>query len=87
MTSREMAELFGMSKTTINDLYTYYINVNEIDTKMTISEFSNFVLKFIGINIIPKSCNNAPTAISLTLLSGSFIFRATKTESAETLTQ
>lgn len=44
MTSREMAELFGMSKTTINDLYTYYINVNEIDTKMTISEFSNFVL-------------------------------------------
>lgn len=44
MTSKEMAELFGMPKTTINDLYTYYINVNEINTKMTISEFSNFVL-------------------------------------------
>ena len=42
--SKEMAELFGMSETTMNDLYTYYISINEIDTKMTISEFLNFVL-------------------------------------------
>lgn len=44
MTSKEMASIFGMPETTMKDLYTYYINVNEIDTKMTISEFSNFVL-------------------------------------------
>ena len=44
MTSKEMASLFGMSESTMKDLYTYYISVNEIDTKMTISEFSNFVL-------------------------------------------
>ena len=44
MTSKEMAKLFEMPETTMSDLYTYYINVNEIDTKMTISEFSNFVL-------------------------------------------
>lgn len=44
MTSKEMASIFGMPETTMKDLYTYYINVNEIDTTMTISEFSNFVL-------------------------------------------
>lgn len=44
ISSKEMAKLFGMSEETMNDLYTYYINVNDIDTKMTISEFSNFVL-------------------------------------------
>lgn len=44
MTSKEMAELFGMSETAMKDLYTYYINANEINNKMTISEFSNFVL-------------------------------------------
>lgn len=44
MTSKEMASIFGMPETAMKDLYTYYINVNDIDTKMTISEFSNFVL-------------------------------------------
>lgn len=50
MTSKEMARLFGMSESTMKDLYTYYINVNEIDTKMTISEFSNFVLTDVLTN-------------------------------------
>lgn len=50
MTSKEMAGLFGMSESTIKDLYTYYINVNEIDAKMTISEFSNFVLTDVLTN-------------------------------------
>lgn len=44
ITSKEMAGLFGMSESTMKDLYTYYVSVNKIDTKMTISEFSNFVL-------------------------------------------
>ena len=50
MTSKEMASLFGMSETTMKDLYTYYISINEIDTKMTISEFSNFVLSDVLTN-------------------------------------
>ena len=50
MTSKEMASLFGMSESTMSDLYTYYINVNEIDTKITISEFSNFVLTDVLTN-------------------------------------
>ena len=50
MTSKEMAELFGMPKSTMNDLYTYYISINEIDTKMTIAEFSDFVLTDILTN-------------------------------------
>ena len=44
MTSKEMSKLFGMSEEIMNDLYTYYISVNDIDTEMTIAEFSNFVL-------------------------------------------
>lgn len=44
MTSAEMAKLFEMSESTMSSLYTYYISLNEIETKMTISEFSNFVL-------------------------------------------
>lgn len=50
MTSKEMAQLFGMPESTMDDLYTYYINLNEIDTKMTISEFSNFVLTDVLTN-------------------------------------
>ena len=44
MESNQMAELLGIDSNTMNELYKYYILVNDIDTKMTISEFSNFVL-------------------------------------------
>lgn len=44
MTSKEMANLFGMNANVMSDIYTYYISVNEIDTKMTISQFANFVI-------------------------------------------
>lgn len=44
MTSKEMAKLFDMPEETVKDLYTYYISINKIDTKMTVTEFSNFVL-------------------------------------------
>lgn len=50
MTSKEMAELFEMPETTMNDLYTYYISINEINTKLTIQEFTNFVLTDILTN-------------------------------------
>lgn len=50
MTSKEMAQLFEMPEETVSDLYTYYINVNKIDTKMTISEFANFVLTDVAEN-------------------------------------
>ncbi len=44
MTSSQMASLFGINKNLVDSLYTYYISVNEIDTKLTIHEFSDFVL-------------------------------------------
>lgn len=50
MTSAEMAKLFGIPESTMNSLYTYYVSVNEIETKMTISEFSDFVLTDVLTN-------------------------------------
>ncbi len=44
MKSSQMAKLFGIDSNTMNELYKYYVLANDIDTKMTISEFSNFVL-------------------------------------------
>ena len=44
MKSSEMAKLFGIDNNTMNELYKYYILVNDTNTKITISEFSNFVL-------------------------------------------
>ncbi len=44
MTSEDMANLFGIDKNTIDLLYTYYISLNDIDTKLTLYQFSEFVL-------------------------------------------
>lgn len=44
MSSQEMAKLFGIDNNTMDLLYTYYIIVNEIDTKLTLYQFSEFVL-------------------------------------------
>ncbi len=44
MTSEEMAKLFDIDANTMSDLYNYYVLVSDVDIKMTISEFSNFVL-------------------------------------------
>lgn len=68
MASKEMAALFGMSESTMKDLYTYYINVNEIDTKMTISEFSNFVLSDVLTNPNYASNFNETTKNSIKML-------------------
>lgn len=50
MTSEEMANIFGIDKNTIDLLYSYYISVNEIDTKLSLHEFSEFVLNDIMQN-------------------------------------
>ncbi len=47
MTSNQMAELFGIDINTMNELYKYYALVNDVNIKMTISEFSNFVLNTV----------------------------------------
>ncbi len=44
MTPSEMANLFGLDVDSVKELYQYYILKNDIDLKMSISEFSNFVL-------------------------------------------
>ena len=44
MSSSQMAGLFEIDENTMNELYKYYILVNDIDIKLSISEFSNFVL-------------------------------------------
>ena len=44
MTSNQMAQLFGIESNKMKELYKYYISINDINIKMTISEFSNFVL-------------------------------------------
>ena len=49
-TSSQMANLFEMSETNMKDLYIYYISVNEINTKLTLSEFANFVLTDVITN-------------------------------------
>ena len=44
ITSSEMAKLFDMSEKQTSDLYKYYFLCGNIDTKMSINEFTNFVL-------------------------------------------
>ncbi len=44
MTSSGIAELLGIDKTTAEELYKYYCLTNVSNIKMTIAEFSNFVL-------------------------------------------
>ena len=50
MTSNQIADLFGIDVNLIDELYKYYININEINLKLTISEFSNFVLNDVITN-------------------------------------
>ncbi len=44
MTSKEMANLFGIDKNTVDQLYNYYMSLNKIETKLTLHQFSEFVL-------------------------------------------
>ena len=51
MTSGELANLVGIDKEKMDLLYTYYISINPINTKMTLGQFSDFVLN----NVIKDS--------------------------------
>ena len=62
MTSNEMSKLFGIDSNTMKELYKYYILQNDINIKMTISEFSNFVL-----NDVLKDSNYASSFDSQTI--------------------
>lgn len=50
MTSVEMANLFGIDEEIMQSLYTYYVSINGIDIKITISEFSNFILNDVLVD-------------------------------------
>ena len=62
MTSDEMSKLFEIDSNTMKELYKYYILQNDINIKMTISEFSNFVL-----NDVLKDSNYASSFDSQTI--------------------
>ncbi len=68
LTSSEMSEVFGIDTSTINELYKYYISVNDIDTKITISEFSNFVLNNVLTNSAYANSFDEETVQSIKLL-------------------
>lgn len=68
ITSNQMANLFGIDENMVKDLYTYYINVNDINTKMTISEFSNFVLNNVVTNSQYANNFNSETISNIKML-------------------
>lgn len=48
--SSEMANIFGMDEEVVNNLYFYYVSVNGVDLKLSINEFSSFVLENIDVD-------------------------------------
>ncbi len=50
ISSKEMANLFGIDEETIKDLYVYYTKVNSVDTKLTLNQFVEFVLNDVASN-------------------------------------
>ncbi len=68
MTSDEMSKLFEIDKSTMDDLYKYYILVNDIDIKMTISEFSNFVINNVLTDSTYSSSFDEATIQNIKLL-------------------
>ena len=50
MNYKQMASLFGINEESMKNLYLYYMSVNKIDTKLTLSEFSNFVINDVLSN-------------------------------------
>ena len=47
LTKDDMSRFFMMDKNTVDNLFKYYILKNNTDTKLTINEFSNFVLNYV----------------------------------------
>ncbi len=69
MTVNQMADLFGIDSNTMNDLYKYYILVNDINVEMSISEFSNFVLTDVLQNSDYSNSFDEKTIQNIKLLS------------------
>ena len=67
-TSKEMAKLFNMSESDIESLYTYYVSTNEITTKLTLSQFSNFVISVVLTNPTYANMFNNETVNSIKML-------------------
>ena len=42
--SSQMANLFGLDKNTVDQLYLYYYSINGVNNKLSINEFANFVI-------------------------------------------
>ena len=68
MTEQEIADLFGIDKTNVEELFRYYNLVNSSDTKMTISEFSKFVLNDVITNEEYSGSFNEETIQNLKML-------------------
>lgn len=77
--SKEMASLFEIPENTMNDLYTYYINVNEIETKISVLEFSKFVLSNVITNKQYANMFNEETVSNIEML-GTFSNKNTITK-------
>ena len=68
MDSKEMATFFGIDEAKVNSLYLYYQLVNETNTRMSLNEFSNFVLTKIVPDKNYSSMFDEKTIQSLKLL-------------------
>lgn len=68
MTSKEMANLFGINESLMESLYSYYISVNEINTKLSLQEFINFVQTDILTNKTYADSNDDTTKTNLQIL-------------------
>lgn len=68
MTASKIAQLFEMDENIVNSLFTYYISVNEIDTKLSLNNFANFVLNDVIKNPQYSNLLDQPTLESLYLL-------------------
>lgn len=69
LTYNEMAKLFEIDESKMKDLYTYYISLNNIETKLTLSEFSEFVLDNVAFDENYASSLNVETIEKLKILS------------------
>lgn len=68
MTSSQMAKIFDMDETTADSLYKYYISKNDVNVKMTISEFSTFVLNDVVTNSQYASSLDETTIANIKML-------------------
>ena len=50
MTSKEMANLFGINESQVKELYLYYYSIYGTNTKMTLNEFANFIINDVLTN-------------------------------------